>query len=52
MSQERRRIRLIRCDCTVGISELGGFINIFEETVHCETKNREMRCEVCGEIKE
>ena len=36
MSYERRRMELICCSCCD------------EKTVHCETKDGEMRCEICG----
>ena len=52
MSQERRRMKLIKCDCTNGINSLGEYVSYPEKTVHCENSYGEMRCEICGNVKE
>jgi len=40
MSRERRRVELKKCE-------------VCEEcTVHCETANGEIRCELCGRIED
>lgn len=52
MSYERRRVELMGCDCTTGFNDSGECVSYPVVTVHCETKNGEMRCEVCGKVKE
>ena len=43
MSYEKRRVVLMNCDCS-----FGGTV----QTVHCEDKDGNMRCEVCGRVKD
>ncbi len=52
MSYDRRKVELMECDCVTYIGDLGNIISYPELTVHCETKDRQMRCEICGKIKE
>lgn len=51
MSRNRRRIELIKCDCTEGIGELGQIVCYPENTVHIENIDGDMRCMICGKVK-
>ncbi len=51
MSYERRRIELMKCDCTLYMDGLDRFFPS-EKTVHCENRDGYMRCEVCGKVKD
>lgn len=55
MSYYRRIVELIECDCDLGvagINNIGGLVIYPVKTVHCENSDGQMRCEVCGKIKE
>lgn len=43
MGYIRRKVELMDCDC--------GFYEDTVKTIHCETENGEMRCEICGRVK-
>ena len=51
MSYDRRRMKLILCDCITGINSSGECVSYPEKTLHCENSDGEMRCEICGRIK-
>ncbi len=45
MSYTKRKVELRKCDC-LGCNEDDS------QTVHCETEDGNLKCEVCGRVKE
>lgn len=55
MNYNKRRVELIECDCDldiIGVNSVGGLVIYPVTTVHCENSDGQMRCEICGKVKE